>query len=276
MPEDPGLLGDALARHGLALIGDGVFRPFHDPAAWVKPMTVTVAQGAELVRLAQKTGRICAVNDGYTGYALVLHLRVVVAEFAHGHHADAAGAANPRVRWRHDPAPAGISAQFADCSIHALHMASYVTGQEVERLSADITSSIASRQLEDDAMVNFRMSGGTVRRLRTLEAKATGRPKLTAPAGLPSAMPKGCYWHAPISTAIWPRRSAPAPRAAGPLTSCTDRRQGPTAGGGRRCQGAGPVARLGCRSFDPGAGFGGNRGPVGKGVRHGGPGYPGP
>ena len=144
-----------------------------------KPMTVTVAEGEELVRLSRDTGKILAVNYGYTGYALVRHMRamvargdigkvrVVVAEFAHGHHADAANADNPRVRWRYDPAQAGVSAQFADCGIHAMHMASYVTGQEVERLSADIASCIPTRQLEDDAMVNFRMSGGTVGRLWT-------------------------------------------------------------------------------------------------------------
>lgn len=34
MPEDPGLLGDALASRGLQLIGGVVFRPFHDPAQW--------------------------------------------------------------------------------------------------------------------------------------------------------------------------------------------------------------------------------------------------
>ncbi len=34
MPEDPAMLGDALAAHRLALIGGVVFRPFHDPAAW--------------------------------------------------------------------------------------------------------------------------------------------------------------------------------------------------------------------------------------------------
>jgi predicted dehydrogenase len=151
-----------------------------------KPMTVTVAEAEEIVRLTRETGRICAVNYGYTGYALVRHMRamvargdlgrvrLVVAEFAHGHHADAANADNPRVRWRYDPAQAGISAQFADCGIHAMHMASYVTGQEVERLSADIVSLIASRQLEDDAMVNFRMSGGTVGRLWT-SSVAIGR-----------------------------------------------------------------------------------------------------
>ena len=34
MPEDPGLLGAALAENGLTLVGGVVFRPFHDPAQW--------------------------------------------------------------------------------------------------------------------------------------------------------------------------------------------------------------------------------------------------
>ena len=151
-----------------------------------KPMTMTVEEGEEIVRVSRDTGTICAVNYGYTGYALVRHMRamvargdlgrvrLVVAEFAHGHHADAADADNPRVRWRYDPAQAGISAQFADCGIHAMHMASFVTGQEVETLSADIASCIDSRVLEDDAMVNFRMSGGAVGRLWT-SSVAIGR-----------------------------------------------------------------------------------------------------
>lgn len=144
-----------------------------------KPMTMTVEEGEEIVATARAAGRICAVNYGYTGYALVRHMRamvargdlgavrMVVAEFAHGHHADAADADNPRVRWRYDPAQAGISAQFADCGIHALHMASFVTGQQVIRLSADTVSCIASRVLEDDAQVNLRFDGGAVGRLWT-------------------------------------------------------------------------------------------------------------
>ncbi len=144
-----------------------------------KPMTMTVAEGEEIVRLSESTGRICAVNYGYTGYSLVRHMRAMVArgdlgairlvkaEFSHGHHADAADADNPRVRWRYDPAQAGVSAQFADCGIHAMHMASFVTGQEVTKLSSDNVSCISSRVLEDDAMVNFRMTGGIVGRLWT-------------------------------------------------------------------------------------------------------------
>ena len=144
-----------------------------------KPMTMTVEEGEEIVKISQKTNKICAVNYGYTGYSLVRHMkamikrgdigrvRLVNAEFAHGHHADADDADNPRVRWRYDPAQAGVSAQFADCGIHAMHMASFVTGQEVTKLSADTVSCLEQRVLEDDAMVNFRMDGGAVGRLWT-------------------------------------------------------------------------------------------------------------
>ena len=151
-----------------------------------KPMTMTVEEGEEIVRLARETGRICAVNYGYTGYPLVRHMRamvargdlgtvrVVVAEFAHGHHSDAVDMDNSRVRWRYDPAQAGVSAQFADCGIHALHMASFVIGQQAERLSADIVSAVPARTLEDDAQVNLRFDGGTVGRLWT-SSVALGR-----------------------------------------------------------------------------------------------------
>jgi predicted dehydrogenase len=151
-----------------------------------KPMTMTVEEGEEIVKIARASGRICAVNYCYSAYPMVREMRemvragalgkirLVVANFSHGHHGDATDADNPRVRWRYDPAMAGVSGQFADCGIHALHMASFITGDEVEKLSADFASTISSRVLEDDAMVNFRMSGGTVGRLWT-SSVAIGR-----------------------------------------------------------------------------------------------------
>ena len=151
-----------------------------------KPMTMTVEEAEDIAATVKCCGAICAVNYGYSGYALVRHMRAMVArgdlgkvrlikaEFAHGFHADAADADNPRVRWRYDPAQAGISAQFADCGIHALHMASFVANQEARELSADFISCIASRALEDDAMVTVRMDGGAVVRLWT-SSVAIGR-----------------------------------------------------------------------------------------------------
>ena len=151
-----------------------------------KPMTVTVDQAEDIVATAKRTGTLCAVNYGYSGYALVRHMKAMVArgdlgkirlikaEFAHGFHADEADADNPRVRWRYDPMQAGVSAQFADCGIHALHMASFVAGQNARELSADFVSCLKSRRLEDDAMVSFRMDGGAVLRLWT-SSVAIGR-----------------------------------------------------------------------------------------------------
>ena len=151
-----------------------------------KPMTMTVEEGEEIVRVAAASGKICAVNYCYSAYPMVREMRqlvatgeigkvrLVVTNFSHGHHGDATDADNPRVRWRYDPAMAGVSGQFADCGIHAMHMASFIVGDEVRSLSADFASTIASRDLEDDAMVNFRMEGGTVGRLWT-SSVAIGR-----------------------------------------------------------------------------------------------------
>jgi inosose dehydratase len=49
MPEDPAVLGPALAHHGLELIGGVVFRPFHDPAKWDEVMDGAVRTCRALV-----------------------------------------------------------------------------------------------------------------------------------------------------------------------------------------------------------------------------------
>jgi len=151
-----------------------------------KPMTVTVEEGEEIVKIARANGRICAVNYCYSAYPMIRqaramvragelgNIRLVVTNFSHGHHGDAEDADNPRVRWRYDPAMAGVSGQFADCGIHALHMVGFICDDHVTTLSADFASTISSRVLEDDAMVNFRMSKGTVGRLWT-SSVAIGR-----------------------------------------------------------------------------------------------------
>ena len=151
-----------------------------------KPMTMTVEEGEEIVRVAKASGRICAVNYCYSAYPMVREMRhmvasgqvgkvrLIVANFSHGHHGDATDADNPRVRWRYDPTMAGVSGQFADCGIHALHMAGFIAGDHVTTLAADFASTIESRELEDDAMVNFRLSRGTVGRLWT-SSVAIGR-----------------------------------------------------------------------------------------------------
>jgi len=151
-----------------------------------KPLTMTAAEAEDIVAVSQQTGRICAVNYGYSGYPLVRQMkamiaggelgkvRLIKAEFAHGFHADADEADNPRIRWRYDPEQAGTSAVFADAGIHAFHMTCFVSGQTPAELSADFASMVGNRQLEDDAMINIRLSDGALCRLWT-SAIAVGR-----------------------------------------------------------------------------------------------------
>ena len=151
-----------------------------------KPMTMTVEQGEEIVKIANKARKLCIVNYCYSAYPMVRQaramvqngelgkIRLIVTNFSHGHHGDANDSDNPRVRWRYDPQMAGVSGQFADCGIHALHMASFIGNDEVEVISADFASTMQGRELEDDAMVNFRMSSGIVGRLWT-SSVAIGR-----------------------------------------------------------------------------------------------------
>ncbi len=151
-----------------------------------KPLALNLASCDALVEAARRKGRICAVNYGYSGYPLVRQMRAMVAkgdlgavrlvkaEFSHGHHADATATDHPRIGWRYDPLQSGLSAQFADCGIHALHLATFVCNRKLLCLSADPVATVTGRQLEDDVTVNFRLEGGTVGRLWT-SAVAIGR-----------------------------------------------------------------------------------------------------
>ena len=141
-----------------------------------KPMTTTVEDAEALVAIASRTGRILAVNYVYSGYPMAREMRAMVArgdlgrirvasaEFAHSFLADPA---NDFPGWRFVPAQAGVSSILLDCGVHALHLATFVTGQEVERLTADFAHCVEGRELEDDALLAFRMTGGTVGRLWT-------------------------------------------------------------------------------------------------------------
>jgi predicted dehydrogenase len=151
-----------------------------------KPLTMTVEEAERLCAIAKETGKICATNFGYSGYPMAIQaremirngdigeVRVVFSEFAHGFHASADDADNPRVRWRYDPAQAGVSSITADCGIHALHMAQFMTGRKITEISAQFDRCVSGRQLEDDALLAYRLEGGGVGRLWT-SAVATGQ-----------------------------------------------------------------------------------------------------
>lgn len=133
-----------------------------------KPMTTTLEDAEELCRLVAKHGTVFALTHNYTGYPMVKQarelvrqgklgeIRKVVAEYPQGWLAKAAGIN----MWRLDPKVAGISSAVGDIGLHAWHLARYITGLELESLSADTTSFGQGYELEDDANLLVHYEGG--------------------------------------------------------------------------------------------------------------------
>ena len=78
-----------------------------------------------------------------------------------------------RTSWKTDPKIAGPSCVVSDIGVHAFTMIEYVTGLEVERLLADLSSFANTTGLDDDASILMRLSGGAKASLVTSKV-ATG------------------------------------------------------------------------------------------------------
>jgi predicted dehydrogenase len=138
-----------------------------------KPMTTTVQDAEELVRLVRRHGTVFALTHNYTGYPMVRQARAMVAagrlgrirkmvvEYPQDWLATLLEAdGHKQASWRTDPAIAGASSCVGDIGSHAENLARYITGLEMESLIADLTTFVEGRKLEDDANMLIRFKGG--------------------------------------------------------------------------------------------------------------------
>ena len=138
-----------------------------------KPLSTTLQEAGELVELTRARGLVFAVTLNNTGYPMVRQAREMIAAGEIGDirvvHAayiqdwltqpiDADG--QKQAEWRTDPARAGASACLADIGVHAHNLALFVTGLEVDSVSADLTTFVPGRRLDDNAHVLLRFVGG--------------------------------------------------------------------------------------------------------------------
>ena len=65
-----------------------------------------------------------------------------------------------QAEWRTDPARAGLGGALGDIGTHAENLVRFVTGLEIASLSADLTSFVPGRALDDDAAVILRFTSG--------------------------------------------------------------------------------------------------------------------
>jgi predicted dehydrogenase len=138
-----------------------------------KPLTSTLEQARLLKRLVHESGRLFFVTYTYATYPMVYAarelvrtgqlgcIRVVQVEYAQGWLTTAVEAGGSRqAAWRTDPELSGPAGCLGDIGTHAYHLAGFVTGLVVERLSAELTTFVPGRRVDDHVQVLLCFEGG--------------------------------------------------------------------------------------------------------------------
>ncbi len=138
-----------------------------------KPMTFSLEEALELVRIARKADRVFVLTQNNTGYPLVRQarqmvrdgklgkIRVIRVSYAQDWLTSSAEAeGNKQAAWRTDPKYSGAAGSLGDIGVHAFNLAAFISGLELESVCADLQSYGPGRRLDDNANVLLRYKGG--------------------------------------------------------------------------------------------------------------------
>ena len=135
-----------------------------------KPMTSTLEDALALGRITPKNGAKFLLTHTYSGYPLVHEARARVAagqlgtirmiqvEYAQDWLTNAVS--NKQADWRTDPAKSGAGGCIGDIGTHAYHLARYVSGLQIDAISADLTAFVDGRLVDDNVNMMLRFKGG--------------------------------------------------------------------------------------------------------------------
>ncbi len=138
-----------------------------------KPLTNTVPEAEKLAKEAANRGVVLAVTHGYSGYPMIREARALVAAgrigalrsvqveyLGSGLATQVELLPDAQKRWRLDPAKSGPSLVLGDIGTHAHHLATYVCGEGIAALSAEVGTLMPGRRVHDYAQLRFRLAGG--------------------------------------------------------------------------------------------------------------------
>jgi predicted dehydrogenase len=139
-----------------------------------KPLAFSLKEAKQLERIVKsKPKLVFALTHNYSGYPMIRQARDIVASGGLGDiryvQAEYAQAwlATPleqtgqkQASWRTDPKRSGAGGSVGDIGTHALQLATFVTGLTPNELSADLTSFVKGRKLDDNVSVLLRFKGG--------------------------------------------------------------------------------------------------------------------
>jgi predicted dehydrogenase len=138
-----------------------------------KPLAFSFEEAKQVGEQVKATGLLLGVTHTYTGYPMVKEakdfiangklgtIRKVIVEYPQGWLSDPIeNDGQKQASWRTNPTQAGISCCVGDIGTHAENLAEYITGLKITELSADVSSVVAGRKLDDDAAVLLRFDNG--------------------------------------------------------------------------------------------------------------------
>lgn len=138
-----------------------------------KPLATSLVEAQALAQAVRERGLLFLLTHTYAGYPMVRQaremvaagelgeLRIVQVEYAQdwlGEPVEHQG--NKQAEWRADPSRAGPAGALGDIGTHAYHLARYVSGLAVEELSAELTTFVPGRALDDHVQAMLRFNGG--------------------------------------------------------------------------------------------------------------------
>lgn len=150
-----------------------------------KPLALNLAQAEAIAAAVNRSGRQYALAFTYAGYPLVEEARLRIArgdlgqvrlvqvEYLQGwlsRSIDNEG--NKQAEWRTDPARAGPGGCLGDIGTHAFQLAEHVSGLRVGSLSAELTTHVPGRRLDDDVSALLRFEGGATGVLKASQVAA--------------------------------------------------------------------------------------------------------
>ncbi|MTH77067.1 Gfo/Idh/MocA family protein [Paracoccus aestuariivivens] len=134
-----------------------------------KPLAATTEQACQIAEAVRASTARFFLTHNYSALPLVREARALVAEGALGKirlvHAEylqgwlSDETHNKQADWRTDPAQAGAGA-LGDIGTHAWQLAEFVTSQTPSHLSAELSSMVPGRPIDDDARVSLRYASG--------------------------------------------------------------------------------------------------------------------
>jgi predicted dehydrogenase len=137
-----------------------------------KPVTRTLEEALELEQIVKNSGCFFALTHNYSAYPLVRYarelveqgklgkVRVVQVEYPQEWLTEAAADDNKQASWRTDPARSGAAGCLGDIGTHAFQLARFITQQKLSAVSADLTSFVDGRPVDDNVHALLRFDGG--------------------------------------------------------------------------------------------------------------------